>query len=95
MYQRLLFLLILFSAIALTGCGENAEHKAAHQASGSSFDRAKWQVKEGEDYPFRSEMVNDILYNDTIRTLNQMEILELLGAPDRMQDGHLYYTVSQ
>lgn len=52
-------------------------------------------MKEGEDYPFRAQMVNDVLYNDTIRTLNQAEIIELLGKPDRSENGHFYYNISR
>jgi hypothetical protein len=38
-------------------------------------------------------MVNDVLYNDTIRSLNGEEILGLLGKPDRINEGHLYYKI--
>ena len=59
------------------------------------FDKEMWLTKEGEDYPFRDQMYNDVLYNDTIRSLNKGEILELLGQPDRINNDHLYYTISQ
>ena len=40
-------------------------------------------------------MLDDILYSDLIRSLGKDEILELLGEPDRSNDGYLYYTISQ
>ena len=59
------------------------------------FDSAKWNIKEGKTYPFRDQMLHDIVYNYTIRSLNKSEILKLLGEPDRSTDGHLYYTIKQ
>lgn len=62
-----------------------------------TFDREKWRIQDGKDYPYRAKMLNDVLYNDTIRTLNKEEILELLGAPSyyRDNDNFLYYTITQ
>ena len=40
-------------------------------------------------------MLNDFVYNDTIRSVNKTEILNLLGEPDRSTEGHLYYTIKQ
>lgn len=60
-----------------------------------SFDRDLWLTKEGQDYPFRAQMLKDVVYNDTIRMLKKKEILSLLGDPDREQDNHFYYTISQ
>ena len=45
------------------------------------FDKAKWRTKDGADYPYRDKMLNDVVYNDTVRTLNKDEILDLLGEP--------------
>ena len=59
------------------------------------FDKSKWGSKEGKDYPFRNQMLDDLVYNDTVRSLSKDEILDLLGEPDRRKDGHLYYMVDQ
>ena len=40
-------------------------------------------------------MLNDVLYNDTIRTLTKNKILALLGEPDRTNNNHLYYLISR
>jgi len=67
-----------------------------HEAiSETTFDKTKWRVKEGLNYPYRDQMLNSIAYNDTVRALNKDEILDLLGAPDRRNDGYLYYMISQ
>ena len=59
------------------------------------FDQERWLVKEGQDYPYRAQMLKDVVYNDTVRTLNKAEILELFGKPDKEQENHLYYLISQ
>lgn len=60
-----------------------------------SFDQAKWKEKDGKDYPFRDRMLNDIVYNDTVRSRNKEQILDLLGEPDRTNENYLYYMIAQ
>jgi hypothetical protein len=59
------------------------------------FDMKKWRTKDGADYPYRDQMLNNIVQNDTIRTLNKDEILNQLGAPDRANENYLYYMITQ
>jgi len=59
------------------------------------FDKSKWRYKEGLEYPYREQMLNDLVYNDTVRSLSKDEILDLLGQPERVNDGHLYYMIAQ
>ena len=61
------------------------------------FDKEKWNNKDGADYPYRDKMLNDIVYNDTLRSLNKSEVLELLGEPSYYRDNKifLYYEISQ
>ena len=60
-----------------------------------TFDKTKWMTMDGKDYPYRDQMLNDIVYNDTVRGLERDEILELLGEPDRSNEGFLYYMIAQ
>ena len=59
------------------------------------FDKSKWGFKEGRDYPYRDQMLDDIVYNDTVRSLSKKGILDLLGEPDRINDNYLYYIIVQ
>ena len=79
--------IVLIGTIA---CSQEDASKSEHL-----FETSEWKAKEGYDYPHRELMLNDLLYNDTVRTLNEGEILELLGKPDRLSEGYFYYTVSQ
>jgi hypothetical protein len=60
-----------------------------------SFDKTKWAIKEGKDYPYRNKMLNNVIFNDTIRDLNKASIINLLGEPDRKNEGHIYYIIAQ
>jgi len=72
---------------------ENVENKKRNQDREMVFDKEKWKIKEGKDYPYRDEMINDIVYNDTIRMLNKEQLLKLLGKPDYIKESHLYYRI--
>jgi len=38
-------------------------------------------------------MLHSVLYSDSLRTLNQQELVGILGAPDRRQNDYLYYLI--
>jgi hypothetical protein len=57
------------------------------------FDRAKWLVHENATYPYRDAMLHDLVFNQKLRGLSMKEVVDMLGEPNRIQEGHLYYTV--
>ncbi len=61
----------------------------------SVFNQSKWYLKDGEQYPYRAQMLDDLVYNDTVRNLSKDQLLELLGPPDRTNREYLYYLVTQ
>ncbi|MBT8301194.1 MAG: hypothetical protein KJO63_07685 [Maribacter sp.] len=87
-----LLLLVLACTIDKKESPRQIDHGAK---SVNNFDKIKWQLKDGMDYPYRDQMLTSIVYNDTIRALNGDEIIELLGNPDRSNEGYLYYMVAQ
>jgi len=80
-------------------CSNDKKSKSDIEEQGKEseiqFDKSKWSSKDGADYPFRDQMLNDLIYNDTVRMLDENEILNLLGEPDRSTDGYLYYMIAQ
>jgi hypothetical protein len=62
-----------------------------------SFDKEKWALKEGKDYPYRDQMLDAVVYTDTIRKLRKDKIVNLLGEPSYYSDDEyfLYYTIKQ
>lgn len=89
---------ILFIAVS-EGCrqetGQEPGPSAAAGVEQAPFDRARWAVKQGKEYPFRESMVQALVYTDTLRALKEPELLDLLGTPDRASENHLYYMISQ
>ena len=94
---KYLILPLLFCFLA---CNPNKEERSNstdpdETETQIAFDKIKWSNKEGSNYPYRDQMLNDVLYSDSVRALAEDDLLELLGEPDRTNEGHLYYTVSQ
>ena len=78
--------LILFLILSCLACtNENQQ----------PFDKEKWTTKEGKEYLYRNQMVQDLVYNDTIRTLNKTQLLELLGEPSYIRAEYLYYRITE
>ncbi len=90
---RLFITLLLLYCLACNS--DNEENSDQGTETEITFDKTKWRAKEGNDYAYRDQMLNDIVYNDTVRMLTEGEIIELLGEPDRINEGHLYYTITQ
>ncbi|PKA82050.1 hypothetical protein ATE92_0175 [Ulvibacter sp. MAR_2010_11] len=76
-------------------CKNDAKENNNLLEEGMVFDHTKWQAKEGDNYIYRDKMLNDVVYNDTVRSLNKEEILVLLGEPDRINENVLYYTIDK
>lgn len=96
MFKKIVFSVLLLS---LLSCKSGKESKPDMQKSNkeeiATFDKTKWSIKKSEDYLYREKMLNDVVYNDTIRNLAKEELFDLLGEPDRQNEGHLYYTIAQ
>lgn len=84
--------LICITALFLfTACNEDI----APAQEAISFDEEKWKTKEGKDYPFREEMLGDLMENQGLRQLKRDEILELLGEPTRIDTNYVFYRIEQ
>ncbi len=95
--MQIRFTLVVIFLICI-GCNRNVEKVAEDLKSTTTeerFDKTKWLTKEDSGYPYREQMLHDIVYNDSIRKLTKEEMVELLGKPDRSNKGHLYYMISQ
>lgn len=93
------FLSIGSIIISLVSCNNaresNSDSDNSAREAGMAFDKSKWTLKEGRDYLYRDMMLHNIVYNDTVRSLKEGEILKLFGEPDRQTEGYYYYTASQ
>ena len=96
---RILIALSICSFPMVTSCdSEPAEEKSeGNQVAVKEevMDIKKWRTREDDTYPYREEMLQAIISNDTIRSLSKPEILDLLGKPDRENDAYFYYLISE
>ncbi|MBR9920485.1 MAG: hypothetical protein GYB31_06570 [Bacteroidetes bacterium] len=60
-----------------------------------TFDSEKWQLKEGKDYPYRDQMLDDLVDSRLLKPMTKEEVLDVLGVPDRSDGLYLFYTVTQ
>ena len=63
--------------------------------SESTFDRAKWMIKDDHHYPFRDSLLTGLLNNHTLDSLTKAEVIDLLGSPTRTDNNYLFYRISQ
>ena len=96
MHLRFLIILLFLSGSACNNDGKNRSENVNQQTEANTpFDKTKWGVKEGNKYPYREQMLDAVLYSDSIRTLKENEIIDLLGAPDNIKENHLYYKITE
>lgn len=86
-----IFLLPLFSC---QGDMENVKEKSG-VAEPVRFDREKWLIKEGMDYPFRDSMLTDLTTNYDWEGMKSDDVIELLGKPWRSDSVALVFMVRQ
>lgn len=59
------------------------------------FEKAKWVMQENNDYPHRNAMLHDLVYNVPLKGLHCDSLINLLGAPTRIDSSYLFYRVEQ
>lgn len=95
MQIKFLILFLLFCASACISEKSEKSDGGDIETKQMAFDKTKWRIKEGGDYPFRDQMLMAVVKSDSLRKLNNEEIVETLGQPNRTNEGHLYYTITQ
>lgn len=92
---------ILFLLVSFSGCVEDSSTSTSADTSATVFEQDRWNAREGDDFPYRDEMLHDLMNSESIvddrglRELKRDEILELLGEPTRVDTNYLFYRVSQ
>ncbi len=92
-------LVLILMTIIVFACKKTEEaaavpHKSANTNS-EAFDSAKWQRKVNMDYEFREDMYKGLIKSDTLKKLRKPGIIAMLGEPDRIDNNHLFYTISR
>ena len=95
-FQTIPVVVMMFAIIA---CNSSDNHSSSagkvNSDSAAHFEQTKWKTKENGKYSFRDQMLNEVLYSDSIRTLTKQQVIDMLGEPDRVNENYLYYTISK
>lgn len=59
------------------------------------FDPVLWQEKDGLDYIHRNTMIDDVIESRMLKRLNEKEVKDVLGPPDRSDGNYLFYQIAQ
>jgi hypothetical protein len=93
--REFIIILIVLLISCKTDIDLSAENSESPPKIEMVFNQTKWKAKEGSKYLYRDRMLNDVVYNDTIRLLDQKQILSLLGSPTRINENYYYYLIKQ
>jgi hypothetical protein len=85
------FIIFLVSLLPFIGACNNDRDAAAETYV--KFDKTKWQSKEGEAFPYRDDMLKDLIDSVDLKNISYDSLINILGQPDRVNEGHLYYNV--
>lgn len=85
-FNSMLLLLFIFFCSCKNKTDENKQTK---------FDPLKWGIKEDKNYPYRDNMLNDLVYNIKLKGFRKDSVLKLLGKPNRTDSNYFFYIVDQ
>ena len=86
-------LLTLFFLCCVVACKNTREEK--FDKTEEKFDKIKWAVKKDREYPYRNKMLKDFITNYRLTGLKKDTVVNLLGQPNRSDNGYLFYTIAQ
>jgi hypothetical protein len=76
-------------------CCLGCKNKEVKRDKEQKFDKTKWGIQRDEAYPYRDQMLNDLMTNYELHGIRKDSVVHLLGQPNRSDSGHLFYTIAQ
>jgi hypothetical protein len=80
--------LLVLTTLCCLACKNTGKDKKEEK-----FDKVKWAITYGAEYPYRDNMLTDLITNYKFTGLKKEEIINLLGQPNRSGSGYLFYTI--
>ena len=59
------------------------------------FDKVKWAIQEGDNYPYRDAMVMDLIGNKRLTGTKRHDILNILGEPSKIDTNYIFYRIDE
>lgn len=89
-------IILLIVIIGFISCKKEKETtKSFQEETIIELNKVNWNKKEADDYLYRELLIDSVIENKELRSLRQNELINVLGEPNRMENNHLYYTISQ
>lgn len=76
-------------------CNNKENNNQTAGASEIAFDKTKWAIKQGMDYPYRDLMLNDLMYGHELHDIPKDSLVAMLSQPDRTDSLYLFYRIAQ
>ncbi len=89
------FIILLISLSHVLGSCNNNDNQAGQNASLYKFDQQKWNIQQGDDHPYRDEMLDDLVAYVRLKGLKKDELINLLGKPSRIDSSYFFYRIVQ
>lgn len=89
--QHMKFLILFISLSSfIYACNQKKETAVSSEVK---FDKEKWLTKDGQAYPYRNDMLGNLIDNVTLKGIRYDSLINILGQPDRIDNGHLFYNI--
>ena len=89
--QHMKFLILFISLSSfIYACNQKKETAVSTEVK---FDKEKWLTKDGQAYPYRNDMLGNLIDSVTLKGIRYDSLINILGQPDRIDNGHLFYNI--
>jgi hypothetical protein len=89
-------ILLLLIAICCLACNNGKAKKTAGETTTAiEFDTTKWRMKNGDDYPYRDELLTYLTTNNKLKGWKKDSVVAFLGQPDKIDSNYLFYVIAQ
>lgn len=90
-----LFILLLFACLISCKNDKDENISETKPETEIAFDSAKWKTRQGDEFPYRTQMLDDLVQSKKLKGLKKNEVLNLLGEPTRTDKNYMFYEVSR
>ncbi|NUY79563.1 hypothetical protein HUK80_01550 [Flavobacterium sp. MAH-1] len=90
-------IVVLLLCMSVLAC-KNDNHENASETKSETeigFDSAKWKTRQGQEFPYRAQMLDDLVQSKKLKGLKKSEVLNLLGEPTRTDKNYMFYEVNR
>lgn len=86
-------IILIMVLLFLASCSSSDQKESTKVDN--KFDKQKWAELYDSEFIYRQDMLDDLISNYLQHGMKQDSVMRLLGEPDRIDNGHLFYKISQ